>query len=60
MRFSSRGRYIVVIGGEALDYASLGLWLRDHGDEHPRLLNTFGITETTVHVIERYVRANAI
>jgi amino acid adenylation domain-containing protein len=48
---------LVIFGGEALDFASLGQWFRDHGDELPRLVNMYGITETTVHVTERCVRA---
>src|SRR6185312_6082501 len=34
-----------------------GQWFRDHDDEHPQLVNMYGITETTVHVTERRVRA---
>ena len=48
---------LVIFGGEALDYESLGQWFRDHGDTRPRLVNMYGITETTVHVTERRVRA---
>ncbi|HEU5132804.1 MAG TPA: amino acid adenylation domain-containing protein, partial [Pyrinomonadaceae bacterium] len=47
----------VIFGGEALDFESLGQWFRDHGDEQPQLVNMYGITETTVHVTERRVRA---
>ncbi|MFL0028085.1 amino acid adenylation domain-containing protein [Streptomyces sp. NBUL23] len=39
---------LVVLGGEALDPARLAPWLRD--PEGPRLVNMYGITETTVHV----------
>ncbi|MFC6010621.1 amino acid adenylation domain-containing protein, partial [Nocardia lasii] len=42
-------RYIV-FGGEALDPARLGDWLREHPAGTPRLVNMYGITETTVHV----------
>ncbi len=43
----------VVFGGEALDVGDLrGFWAR-HGDETPRLVNMYGITETTVHVTHR-------
>ncbi|NDZ58157.1 amino acid adenylation domain-containing protein [Streptomyces anulatus] len=38
----------IVLGGEALDPARLAPWLRD--PEGPRLVNMYGITETTVHV----------
>jgi amino acid adenylation domain-containing protein len=48
---------LVIFGGEALDFESLEQWFRDHGDKQPQLVNMYGITETTVHVTERYVRA---
>uniref|UniRef100_UPI00174AC9FC non-ribosomal peptide synthetase n=1 Tax=Mycobacterium simulans TaxID=627089 RepID=UPI00174AC9FC len=38
----------VVFGGEALEPHRLGAWLARHGDR-PRLVNMYGITETTVH-----------
>jgi non-ribosomal peptide synthetase component F len=47
----------VVFGGEALEYASLGPWFARHGDRRPRLVNMYGITETTVHVTYRPVSA---
>lgn len=40
----------VIFGGEALDLASLDPWVKRHGLERPRLVNMYGITETTVHV----------
>src|SRR5689334_15141175 len=40
----------VVFGGEALDVAPLAAWYRRHADDAPRLVNMYGITETTVHV----------
>ncbi|HZF07300.1 MAG TPA: amino acid adenylation domain-containing protein [Thermoanaerobaculia bacterium] len=40
----------VVFGGEALELASLRPWFERHGDRRPRLVNMYGITETTVHV----------
>jgi amino acid adenylation domain-containing protein len=43
----------VIFGGEALDPASLGPWFSRHGDQQPRLVNMYGITETTVHVTYR-------
>jgi amino acid adenylation domain-containing protein len=43
----------VIFGGEALEPASLAPWLERHGDEKPRLINMYGITETTVHVTYR-------
>ncbi len=44
---------LVVFGGEALELASLRPWFERHGDERPRLVNMYGITETTVHVTYR-------
>ena len=46
---------LVVFGGEALELQSLKPWLERHGDEHPQLVNMFGITETTVHVTYRRI-----
>jgi amino acid adenylation domain-containing protein len=43
----------VIFGGEALDVQSLRGWFDRHGDEWPRLVNMYGITETTVHVTYR-------
>ncbi|MGB8509398.1 MAG: amino acid adenylation domain-containing protein [Pyrinomonadaceae bacterium] len=40
----------VIFGGEALEVQSLRPWVERHGDEWPRLVNMYGITETTVHV----------
>jgi amino acid adenylation domain-containing protein len=40
----------VVFGGEALEPARLAGWWDRHGDDGPRLVNMYGITETTVHV----------
>ncbi|WP_460655941.1 non-ribosomal peptide synthase/polyketide synthase [Kribbella endophytica] len=40
----------VVFGGEALDLARLEPWYAQQGDGGPRLVNMYGITETTVHV----------
>ncbi|MEU2126725.1 amino acid adenylation domain-containing protein, partial [Nocardia niwae] len=39
----------VIFGGEALDLRKLGRWYDRHGDR-TRLVNMYGITETTVHV----------
>ena len=44
---------LVIFGGEALDLGSVGRWFDRHGDERPRLVNMYGITETTVHVTYR-------
>ncbi|WP_455659584.1 amino acid adenylation domain-containing protein [Pseudomonas sichuanensis] len=43
----------VVFGGEALDVKSLRPWFERFGDNAPRLINMYGITETTVHVTYR-------
>ncbi|MFD5434090.1 non-ribosomal peptide synthase/polyketide synthase [Kitasatospora sp. NPDC127067] len=40
----------VVFGGEALDVTRLADWYRRHPEDAPRLVNMYGITETTVHV----------
>ncbi|WP_151772315.1 non-ribosomal peptide synthase/polyketide synthase [Streptomyces abyssomicinicus] len=40
----------VVFGGEALDVAPLARWYDRHPHDAPRLVNMYGITETTVHV----------
>ncbi|MEU8542173.1 amino acid adenylation domain-containing protein [Streptomyces sp. NPDC048717] len=44
---------LVVFGGEALDPPALRDWIDRHGDTTPRLVNMYGITETTVHVTYR-------
>ncbi|MBN4928426.1 AMP-binding protein, partial [Hoyosella rhizosphaerae] len=43
----------VVFGGEALDLSQLGRWYSRHDEGAPRLVNMYGITETTVHVTHR-------
>jgi amino acid adenylation domain-containing protein len=45
----------VIFGGEALELRSLEPWFERHGDQHPQLVNMYGITETTVHVTYRPV-----
>ncbi|WP_290059537.1 non-ribosomal peptide synthase/polyketide synthase [Amycolatopsis solani] len=42
----------VIFGGEALDASRLAEWRRRHPGG-PRLVNMYGITETTVHVTHR-------
>jgi acyl-coenzyme A synthetase/AMP-(fatty) acid ligase/acyl carrier protein len=44
---------VVVLGGEALEPASLREWVQRRGIDTPRLVNMYGITETTVHVTYR-------
>jgi len=41
---------LIIFGGEALDRQEIQPWLERHGDRAPRLVNMYGITETTVHV----------
>ncbi|HEY7124282.1 MAG TPA: amino acid adenylation domain-containing protein [Ktedonobacterales bacterium] len=43
----------VIFGGEALNIQSLQPWWKRHPDHSPRLINMYGITETTVHVTYR-------
>jgi amino acid adenylation domain-containing protein len=43
----------VIFGGEALDPAILRSWVEAYGMVRPRLVNMYGITETTVHVTIR-------
>ncbi|WP_027568239.1 hybrid non-ribosomal peptide synthetase/type I polyketide synthase [Bradyrhizobium sp. URHA0013] len=50
----------VIFGGEALNFASLRPWVARHGDRTPRLVNMYGITETTVHVTYRPLSAEDI
>jgi amino acid adenylation domain-containing protein len=47
---------LVIFGGEALEFHTLKPWFDRHGDEHPQLVNMYGITETTVHVTYRSLR----
>jgi amino acid adenylation domain-containing protein/non-ribosomal peptide synthase protein (TIGR01720 family) len=43
----------IVFGGEALDLEILRPWWERHAEDRPRLVNMYGITETTVHVTFR-------
>ncbi|MFC8527844.1 amino acid adenylation domain-containing protein [Nocardia sp. NPDC057227] len=54
-----RLRY-VIFGGEALEPRRLAGWVARHGDRAPRLVNMYGITETTVHVTYRPLDAATI
>jgi acyl-CoA synthetase (AMP-forming)/AMP-acid ligase II len=49
---------VVIFGGEALNFSRLLPWLARYGDSKPRLINMYGITETTVHVTYRRVTAS--
>jgi amino acid adenylation domain-containing protein len=52
---SHRLRY-VIFGGEALDVAALTPWHERDGEQRTRLINMYGITETTVHVTYRLLK----
>src|ERR1700733_4339802 len=43
----------IIFGGEALQLQSLAPWIERYGDAKPRLVNMYGMTETTVHVTYR-------
>ncbi|WP_231716770.1 amino acid adenylation domain-containing protein [Burkholderia ubonensis] len=45
----------VIFGGEALPPSLVAPWIARHGDERTRLINMYGITETTVHVSFRRI-----
>lgn len=47
----------VIFGGEALNFKALLPWFETHPESYPRLINMYGITETTVHVTYREVTA---
>jgi amino acid adenylation domain-containing protein len=44
---------LVIFGGEALEPVALRPWVTGYGIARPRLVNMYGITETTVHVTIR-------
>jgi amino acid adenylation domain-containing protein len=46
---------LVVLGGEPLDVRPLRDWFDRHPEDRCRLVNMFGITETTVHVTAQTV-----
>jgi amino acid adenylation domain-containing protein len=48
---------LVIFGGEALQYRRLAPWFERHRDTNPQLINMYGITETTVHVTYRAIKA---
>ncbi|MEA5616271.1 amino acid adenylation domain-containing protein [Cronbergia sp. UHCC 0137] len=43
----------VIFGGEALEIPTLQPWFNLYGDAQPKLINMYGITETTIHVTYR-------
>jgi len=47
----------VVFGGEALEPQKMRAWLENHPPGTPRLINMYGITETTVHASFREIVA---
>lgn len=49
----------VIFGGEALDYQDLTAWFEYHG-EKTKMINMYGITETTVHVTYREVKKSDV
>ncbi|MFD0201773.1 MULTISPECIES: non-ribosomal peptide synthetase [Saccharothrix] len=51
--FPATSLRLVVFGGEELNPAALRPWFDHYGDTTPRLVNMYGITETTVHVTAR-------
>jgi amino acid adenylation domain-containing protein len=54
------GLRLVIFGGEALDIECLKPWVERHGDQQPRLINMYGITETTVHVTNGPIMAEDV
>jgi amino acid adenylation domain-containing protein len=40
---------LVIFGGEPLEVNRLRAWMQRMGDQHPELVNMYGITEATVH-----------
>jgi amino acid adenylation domain-containing protein len=48
---------LVIFGGEALDTPMLRSWFAGRGNQPPRLVNMYGITETTVHVTYQPITA---
>ncbi|MER6167721.1 amino acid adenylation domain-containing protein [Streptomyces violaceorubidus] len=51
---------LVIFGGEALDTARLAAWYDRHAPDAVRLVNMYGITETTVHVTHVTLTADAV
>ncbi len=52
---------LVIFGGEPLDTRMLTRWFDRHPESECRLVNMFGITETTVHVTAQTItRAEAL
>jgi amino acid adenylation domain-containing protein len=51
---------LIVLGGERLDPATLSPWFARRGEQNPKIVNMYGITETTVHVTHRRITAHDI
>ncbi len=51
---------LLIFGGEALSPAWLQGWFKRHPDDAPTVINMYGITETTVHVTLRQMRAQEL
>ncbi len=47
----------IIFAGEALQLHALTPWIDRYGDQHPQLINMYGITETTVHATYRPITA---
>ncbi len=48
---------LVIFGGEALDTSKLEVWFKRYPSTKCRVVNMYGITETTIHVTSRNVHA---
>jgi len=48
---------LIIFAGESLEPAHVKAWIARRGDSSPRLVNMYGITETTVHVTVRTMTA---
>jgi amino acid adenylation domain-containing protein len=51
---------LVIFGGEAVELHKLRPWIARNGVDQPRLVNMYGITETTVHVTYHPLTADEI
>jgi len=51
---------LVIFGGESLNMKILANWVRHHPLSSCRLVNMFGITETTVHVTQKIITTEMI
>ncbi|MFG3712381.1 amino acid adenylation domain-containing protein, partial [Micromonospora sp. NPDC047730] len=51
---------VVTFGGEKLEFAELTPWVARRGLDAPRLINMYGITETTVHTTYHRVTADEV